>query len=387
MAVHWQISGRRLVFILLALIISLHYLLAVDYGPMPSLSDLGEQLGLSNFVGNTTSQDRVGSCSVSRHANEPFHTESRANATFVLLCRNNDLAGAVSSIQQMEDRFNRKYGYPWVLLNEEPFTEQFKERVRVLTNAPIQFGLIQPDHWYQPEWIDESQATAGRLRMMAQGIIYAGSVPYRNMCRFNSGFFFRHELLQPYRYYWRVAPDVKFFCDLNYDPFKFMATNKKVYGFTISLVEWEATIPTLWSAVKEFIADNPQYVSPDNSMGFLSDNNGESYNLCHYWSNFEIADMDFWRGEAYQKFFEFLDSKGGFYYERWGDAPVHSIAASLFASKDQVHFFRDIGYRHDSFQHCPSGDDWVQGRCSCDPNDSFDYAFNSCTGKYETMFS
>ena len=25
--------------------------------------------------------------------------------------------------------------------------------------------------------------------------------------------------------------------------------------------------------------------------------------------------MDFWRGEAYQRFFDFLDSKGGFYYE------------------------------------------------------------------------
>jgi Glycolipid 2-alpha-mannosyltransferase len=33
------------------------------------------------------------------------------------------------------------------------------------------------------------------------------------------------------------------------------------------------------------------------------------------WSNFEIADLDFWRGEAYSAFFEFLDSKGGFYYE------------------------------------------------------------------------
>lgn len=107
------------------------------------------------------------------------------------------------------------------------------------------------------------------------------------------------------------------------------------------------------------------------------------------WSNFEIADMNFWRGEAYQAFFDFLESKGGFYYEvscrivkivirvlkkifqRWGDAPVHSIAASLFASKDQIHFFRDIGYRHDPFQHCPSGEEWAKGRCSCDPKDSF----------------
>ena len=36
---------------------------------------------------------------------------------------------------------------------------------------------------------------------------------------------------------------------------------------------------------------------------------------CTVWSNFEIADMDFWRSEAYMKFFEHLDRKGGFYYE------------------------------------------------------------------------
>ena len=33
------------------------------------------------------------------------------------------------------------------------------------------------------------------------------------------------------------------------------------------------------------------------------------------WSNFEIADMDFWRGPAYTAFFKYLDSTGGFYYE------------------------------------------------------------------------
>ena len=33
------------------------------------------------------------------------------------------------------------------------------------------------------------------------------------------------------------------------------------------------------------------------------------------WSNFEIGNLDLWRGEAYSKFFDFLDSKGGFYYE------------------------------------------------------------------------
>ena len=32
-------------------------------------------------------------------------------------------------------------------------------------------------------------------------------------------------------------------------------------------------------------------------------------------NNFEIADMDFWRGEAYTAFFNYLDHNGGFYYQ------------------------------------------------------------------------
>jgi hypothetical protein len=40
--------------------------------------------------------------------------------------------------------------------------------------------------------------------------------------------------------------------------------------------------------------------------------------LSAVWSNFEIADMNLWRGPAYTDFFEYLDSKGGFYYEVGG---------------------------------------------------------------------
>ncbi|KAF9227899.1 glycosyltransferase family 15 protein [Gyrodon lividus] len=279
----------------------------------------------------------------------------------------------------MEAKFNRKFKYPWVLLNEVAFTAEFKRRVSVLTDAPVSFGVIPSEHWFQPDWIDENLAREGRDRLIRQNIIYGVcSISYRNMCRFNSGFFFRHELLQPYKWYWRVEPDVRYYCDLDYDPFSYMEDNNKLYGFTISMPEWEPTIPTLWSSIKEFIAENPQYLHHDNSMDFLSDNAGDTYNLCHFWSNFEIADMDFWRSEAYTKYFEFLEEKGGFYYERWGDAPIHSIAVSLFAGKDQIHFFKDIGYRHSPFQHCPQGKDWKKGHCSCDPNDNFDFAQNSC---------
>lgn len=58
------------------------------------------------------------------------------------------------------------------------------------------------------------------------------------MCRWNSGFFFEHEALKDYDYYWRVEPDVRFFCDIDYDPFAFMAKNELKYGFAVPFLKY-----------------------------------------------------------------------------------------------------------------------------------------------------
>ncbi|KAJ9094444.1 hypothetical protein QFC21_005983 [Naganishia friedmannii] len=141
-------------------------------------------------------------------------------------------------------------------------------------------------------------------------------------------------------------------------------------------------IPTLWDAVKDFTQQHPEYVAADNSMEFISEDGGETYNLCHFWSNFEIADLNFWRSDAYMDFYTHLEKTGGFWYERWGDAPVHSIAAALFLAKSQVHYFDDIGYKHSVYQHCPQGELHTQGRCWCDESDDFANDGYSCTSRY-----
>jgi alpha 1,2-mannosyltransferase len=119
----------------------------------------------------------------------------------------------------------------------------------------MEFGQIPHDHWYQPDSIDEDKAKASRDKMVQNNIIYGGSVSYRNMCRFNSGFFFRHPLMLKYRWYWRIEPDVHFHCNINHDPFLYMEQNNKTYGFTITLYEYEATIPTLWGHVRGMSLD------------------------------------------------------------------------------------------------------------------------------------
>lgn len=90
------------------------------------------------------------------------------------------------------------------------------------------------------------------------------------MCRFNSGFFYRQELLKDLDYYWRLEPSIEFFCDLDEDPFKIMRENKYKYAFTISLYEYQETIETLWQTTKDFMKKYPELIPKENALSFVS---------------------------------------------------------------------------------------------------------------------
>lgn len=129
----------------------------------------------------------------------------RANATLLMLARNSDVDDAVRSVRGLEDRFNHKYRYPWVFLNEQPYSDDFKRcvpltpvllslnlcpvfltvvftrthtysRVSNVVSGPVYFGQIPEEHWYQPSWIDQTKADEERKKMEDEGVIYGGSL-------------------------------------------------------------------------------------------------------------------------------------------------------------------------------------------------------------------
>lgn len=206
----------------------------------------------------------------------------RVNATFVTLARNSDVWDIAKSIRHVEDRFNRRYNYDWVFLNDKPFDATFKKVTSSLVSGNTFYGLIPTEHWSFPEWIDQDKAKKVREDMAERKIIYGDSVSYRHMCRFESGFFFRHPLMMNYEYYWRVEPSIELYCDIHYDPFRVMVEQGKKYSFVLSLYEYKETISTLWDSTKKFIANHPEHIAEDNSMKFLSDDGGNTYNLCHF---------------------------------------------------------------------------------------------------------
>ena len=246
--------------------------------------------------------------------------DRKANAAFVVLARNNDLDGVLSSMKQMEDRFNKKFNYPWIFLNEQPFTEEFKKWA---WSIKVNYKLIYPDGqlrspvlqpntassqqstgynliglmrteppWLAKRWLVRTLYTEVWVVILAPSMTHKWLINrkcavrlcfllfwlltnavrpprYRNMCRFNSGvsiysswFMFPHlilrtVLLSPWtpkrlwlllacrvcalpsrmiQIFWNLfeRPSVKFFCDLDYDPFLIMKDQNKVYGNSLS---------------------------------------------------------------------------------------------------------------------------------------------------------
>jgi hypothetical protein len=61
-------------------------------------------------------------------------------------------------------------------------------------------------------------------------------------------------------------------------------------------------------------------------------------------ADYEIIDLSFTRSSAYSSYFASLDKAGGFFYERWGDAPVRSIAAAMLLNRDEIWQVDYAGY-------------------------------------------
>ncbi|CAO3621706.1 unnamed protein product [Cunninghamella echinulata] len=320
-----------------------------------------------------------------------YSNKNKVKACIVILARNSNLYGVKASVRQFEERFNHKFQYPYIFLNEEPFTEDFKHYVNLIIgpDRKVEYGLVdKTTMWSYPNFIDQERAAKSRKIMASLDpeVPYANSESYRHMCRFQSGFFFRHPLLDPYEYYWRVEPDVDFFCDVDYDVFQMMKDNGYKYGWNIAITEIPETIPSLWNSTLKFMKKYPHYIkdSSESIMPWILNEDATGYNGCHFWSNFEIGSLEFFRSKEYIDFFNHLDNEGGFFYERWGDAPVHSIAAALMLKKDQVHFFNDIGYNHPPLLHCPT-ERYLQEKCHCDPERSVDWWDGSCALPYKQL--
>lgn len=131
-----------------------------------------------------------------------------------------------------------------------------------------------------------------------------------------------------------------------------MIEHNKTYAFTIAVKELRETVPNIFRYASAYKRVNnlkskglwEMFVEPrDGNLDPMQDDDGgrvpedilrgdpnqdslpvidgeamegEKYNMCHFWSNFEIARLSWFRSKEYEDFFQMMDRSGGFWMER-----------------------------------------------------------------------
>ena len=280
-------------------------------------------------------------------------TAGKINACILVLVRNEDADALATTMDKLEGQFNAAHLYPYVLLNNIAFSDEFKRTVRAHTNATIEFGLIPVEHWSVPAWIDDAKLNSTLNYFASLGINTKGQfLPYHHMIRYYAGFFFKHPLTLKYDYYMRIDDRLDFPCSFPLDPFRVLADAGKSYGFIIAYEDDWVTMPTLWETEMRWLRSNgrgARLIDDAYAVKYLLMGRGDHRSIrpCSFWTNFEVAAFSLFRNKEYESFFAHLDKAGGFYYERWGDAPVHTHWALFALNKSQIHRFDTLAYAHD----------------------------------------
>ena len=241
-------------------------------------------------------------------------------AVYVLTSGRQSLSSMLTSLERF---FLRNFSYPVVIFQETDLSflrQQF----------PSLDMFFQTVSFEIPNFVNSSKVVFN--------IPCLSHISYRHMCRFQSKLVYEEPILFGLQFLWRLDDDSQILAPIQYDLFQFMKQRSLLYGYVIQHFDSYKCTTNLWPAVDKFVNENR--VTPT---------------FFHEWkepqiiyNNFEISSSSIWRSESYQRYVNYLDRLGGIYYFRWGDAPIKSLALSLFVNKSSMHQFTDITYKHAS---------------------------------------
>ena len=200
-------------------------------------------------------------------------------------------------------------------------------------------NLDKSVYWYLPRNVryDDQRSWA---------VIDNFSVGYRHMCRWFGILIWKffEELNESqgcqYRYIARLDEDSLVQSPINYDIFDFMQVNKYAYGYR--LCAYELDFNRLFPWFRKWHSS----IQPMRKV---------AYELCGFYNNFFVADLQFFWSPPVQTYLQELDEQGLIYRERYGDLLIHSTAVYAFAPEEKIHRFLDFTYRHHTIAPTPRG--------------------------------
>ncbi|KAI7905704.1 glycosyl transferase [Cokeromyces recurvatus] len=224
------------------------------------------------------------------HLNYPHNRFKAAFYTFVKSDRTS-LTKLRSTIRNLEDQFNKKYHYPYIIFSNEDLNEEFRELTSSIvadSSTTIRFEKVNDDlYGYGP---NTDLKKAEKARNTLSDIMFGDNEDYRFQSRFMAGTIYRHPLMQELDYGWRFEAGTEYICPINEDPFQFMFENNKTTSFSMALYEYRETVPTLYQTVLDYAKDHIHWIQPfgdSNNLWHFILNENNKFNYCHFWNNFQ----------------------------------------------------------------------------------------------------
>eukprot|EP00960_Hanusia_phi_P070822 767408-Hanusia_phi.AAC.4 len=254
----------------------------------------------------------------------------------------------LDSIHSLKINFLDENPYPIILFHEGLNQTQMEAVLKHYDD--IRFHRLDKEFLFPPEHVNFSKVPK----------IIGGhaNVGYRHMCRFYSGAMFNYPLLEPYEWFWRLDSDSFILGRIREDPFKVMRSGRYIYGYMGIGREDEYLTIGLWNASQEYMKQK-KIVPEETALDRYLEEGKYERTFKHVQEG--IGHLPFFRSDKYQSFYSHLDGylvlrstalshargrKGGFYYYRWGDAPIRLLGVTMHADEGMIRRFHEIPYSH-----------------------------------------
>ena len=230
-----------------------------------------------------------------------------------------------------------------ILLFHEASFEEYKIKTKIIENIqtifiPIVFECPEMNIPFNeiPEFYPHPTHGNGPIAYWHKGF----TMGYRHMCRFFIGWLYEQPIMNNYEYYLRLDTDSFILTPTNYDIFNWMKVNNVEYSFIRDAIQYDnpKVIINLWKTVKDWLQNN----SIQTNCQFNEIPEGKMF-----YTNFELAKTSIFKEKSqYFTFYKFLDSTGGIFLYRWGDAPVKYIGVNLFVASEKIKPIHGFTYQH-----------------------------------------
>lgn len=136
---------------------------------------------------------------------------TKPNAVIFILLPPSRIHQTLLALRNVEDRFNHRLQYPYVLFTvsgeESQISSTDRLKIDHITNGRTTWAVVPRSMWDPPSWADQDEIDKG-----LESIGF--TMGYRSMCRFYSAFFWKHPALEGYEWFWRLDTDIEFHCDI-----------------------------------------------------------------------------------------------------------------------------------------------------------------------------